>query len=423
MAVPRGALVLMGSGELTATMVEVHKEFLGRLGPSARAVFLDTPAGFQLNADQISEKAVAYFGQRVGHPLGVVSLKSSESAATLQGEKALAELRRADYILVGPGSPTYALRHWRETPVPGILAERVEAGAVLAAASAAALTLGRFTLPVYEIYKVGEEPRWVEGLDLLGKFGLPVAVVPHWNNAEGGTHDTRFCYAGEARFRALQALLPEDVAVLGIDEHTACVLDFGRGTAEVRGVGRVTVRRAGGERVFGKGERFPLSVLGGAAPAGGGEEPPPTPSETAGGEAAAGETLGDEVRRIESAFHGALERGDGEGAVGALLDLDHRLWASHRDFADEGVLSQAREAFREMLVLLGQEPLPGRARGAEPETSLVEDLVALRDRWRGEGKWAEADALRERLRTAGIQLEDTPGGARWRTLPGSRDAS
>lgn len=424
MTAPRGALVLMGSGELTATMVEVHKELLGRLGPSPRAVFLDTPAGFQLNADQISERAVAYFRERVGRRLEVASLKSAAAAMAYEGEVALATLRRADYILVGPGSPTYALRQWLTMPVPSIFAERVEAGAVLAAASAAALTLGRFTLPVYEIYKVGEEPRWVEGLDLLGKFGLPVAVVPHWNNAEGGTHDTRFCYAGEVRFRALQALLPEDVAVLGIDEHTACVLDLGRGLAEVRGVGRVTVRRGGAERVYGKGERFPVSLLGGPGPAEDGAQRgvhlSAAPEAEAPEEASGEEGLGGEIRRTEDAFEAALGRGDAEAAAGALLDLDHLLWAAQRRPEDEDDLGRGREAFREMLALLGHAHA-----GALPETApfapLVASLVALRDQWRGEGMWAEADALRDRLRAAGILVEDTPDGARWRPLPGPRD--
>ena len=35
----------MGSGELTSTMVEVHKELLAGLADSPKAVFLDTPAG------------------------------------------------------------------------------------------------------------------------------------------------------------------------------------------------------------------------------------------------------------------------------------------------------------------------------------------------------------------------------------------
>ena len=51
----------MGSGELTATMVEVHKGLLDQLPGSPQAAFLDTPAGFQLNVDQISRKAVRIF--------------------------------------------------------------------------------------------------------------------------------------------------------------------------------------------------------------------------------------------------------------------------------------------------------------------------------------------------------------------------
>jgi hypothetical protein len=66
-------------------------------------------------------------------------------------------------------------------------------------ASAAACIVGNRTLPVYEVYKVGQAPRWLEGLDLVGAAGLPVAIVPHYDNAEGGTHDTRFCYMGDRR--------------------------------------------------------------------------------------------------------------------------------------------------------------------------------------------------------------------------------
>ena len=54
MSQKKGIIALMGSGELTATMVEVHKELLSGLPDPPEAVFLNTPAGFELNADQIS---------------------------------------------------------------------------------------------------------------------------------------------------------------------------------------------------------------------------------------------------------------------------------------------------------------------------------------------------------------------------------
>jgi peptidase E len=196
MASRKGTVVLMGSGELTATMVEVHKEQLARFGTAPRAVFLDTPAGFQLNVDQISRRAVEYFRLHVRQPLIVASFKSNEEHTPYEAEKAFHRLREADYILIGPGSPTYAVRQLRPTPVPDILVRRVQDGGCLVAASAAALTVGRMTLPVYEIYKVGHDLHWVEGMNILGPLGFDLVVVPHWNNAEGGTHDTRFCFMG-----------------------------------------------------------------------------------------------------------------------------------------------------------------------------------------------------------------------------------
>ena len=62
-------VVLMGSGELTATMVEVHKELLKGLGASPQAVFIDTPAGFQLTfisqARDILRDMLALLGTRL----------------------------------------------------------------------------------------------------------------------------------------------------------------------------------------------------------------------------------------------------------------------------------------------------------------------------------------------------------------------
>ena len=66
-------------------------------------------------------------------------------------------------------------------------------GGTLCFASAAALTLGAFTAPIYEVYKVGvEEPHWREGLNVLAAFGVNCVVIPHFDNNEGGNYDTRY---------------------------------------------------------------------------------------------------------------------------------------------------------------------------------------------------------------------------------------
>ena len=114
----KGKIVLMGSGELTATMVEVHKGLIRQLPGSQQAAFLDTPAGFQLNVDHISSKAVEYFRKHIQHPLAIASFKSQKNISGYDVEQAFRLLRESDYILIGPGSPTYAVRQWLASPVP-----------------------------------------------------------------------------------------------------------------------------------------------------------------------------------------------------------------------------------------------------------------------------------------------------------------
>jgi hypothetical protein len=411
----KGNIVLMGSGELTSTMVEVHKDMIGRLGPAARAVFLDTPAGFQLNADQISAKAGEYFRDKVGHPMALASYKSKTHSALFESEKAFIALKQADYVLIGPGSPTYAVRQWAGTPVTDILAQRIESGGCLVAASAAALTVGRFTLPVYEIYKVGEDLRWETGIDILGRFGLNLVVVPHWNNAEGGTHDTRCCFMGEQRFRALERLLPDDVVILGLEEHTACIIDLARNELRIRGIGSVVLRQAGLERVLTKNEIVPMDVLRGQW-----VEPPAQrpagavydlrPPVAAGGTG----SFWEDVHALESSFQEGLDRRDPAHMSSAMLELDRVLWKASRDLESEQFISQAREILREWIVLMGTAMATAPRTTAECLGPLVEELLSLRDHLRAEKRWAEADMLRDCLQRAGVVIEDTSRGARWR---------
>jgi hypothetical protein len=117
-------------------------------------------------------------------------------------------------VFAGPGSPSYLARQWLATGVPDALRRRLTGGDRSAAtvfASAAACTVGRLAIPVYELYKVGEAPHWRDGLDLLRPLGLDAIVVPHYDNAEGGTHDTSCCYIGDRRLRTLESSSTRDV--------------------------------------------------------------------------------------------------------------------------------------------------------------------------------------------------------------------
>ena len=422
--VPR-LLAVMGSGETSPTMVKTHRELLARLGPPpVPAVVLDTPYGFQSNATDLAARAVEYFRESVGHPLEVAHLPSADTDP-LEIETTLARLRAARYVFSGPGSPTYALRHWRETPVPAVLAEKLRSGGCITFASAAALTLGVATVPVYEIYKAGEDPRWLDGLDLLAEVGLRAAVVPHYNNAEGGTHDTRFCYLGEGRLARMEAMLPDDAFVLGVDEHTALVLDLDAGTATVTGRGVVTVRSSGVSREVAAGATLAISELtelaatargrdgggdigplAGTEPVAAGPVPRPAP----------GSPLLEGVAALVESFDAAVDAGDLDGAVRAVLELEQELTSWSRDTLQSDELDRGRAALRSMVVRLGALAGPGGRDTAEVVGPFVEGLLAQRDAARSARRWQDADGVRDLLATLGVEVHDTPGGTTWRLL-------
>src|SRR5262249_45461771 len=197
-------------------------------------------------------------------------------------------------------------------------------GGTVLVASAAALTLGTFAVPVYEIYKAGEEPPWEPGLALIRTvIGLPAVVIPHYNNAEGGTHDTRYCYLGEQRLSAMERQLPDEAFVLGVDEHTACLLDLAGRTAEVRGTGVVTGRRKGDSRTFPSGTALGFADLL-ADPADAADPTRAAPSGSAGepAEEDPPQYLNHAADAEAARFQAALADRDTDAAVAAVLRLD-----------------------------------------------------------------------------------------------------
>jgi hypothetical protein len=116
---------------------------------------------------------------------------------------------------------------------------------------------------VYEIFKVGADLHWQAGLDLLRPYGLEVVLVPHWDNKEGGPDlDTSRCFMGVERFARLWEMLPPTATVVGIDEHTALVLDLQAGKLRVLGRGCITLVGQGEERRCSGSAALDLTELG-----------------------------------------------------------------------------------------------------------------------------------------------------------------
>jgi hypothetical protein len=427
-------LAIIGSGETSPTMVTVHRDLVARLDLSSpQATVLATPYAFQENAAGVSARTERYFADSVGLGVRVAAGTSPQADPGMapplipwdDGDETrqAAGIRAADWVFAGPGSPSYALAHWQAGPVAAGLRDRVLAGDGLTVlASAAAATAGRFTVPVYEIYKAGGAPRWLSGLDLLGALGLNVALIPHYDNAEGGRYDTRHCYLGERRLAVMERDLPTDAAVLGVDEHTAMLIDLRTDGIEIRGRGGVTVRRSGDSVVLPSGTRLSgaelrdlvqgirsataggasrepgLAEAGGGFGAGGGEEPLPLPEIMAAAERRFGTAAGDR---------------DADAMVGVILELEAAITQWEADTDEDQGSEQARALLRGLIGRLGRAAQDGLADPRDRLRPAVEPLLALRATLRGAGNFDAADAIREALAGAGLDISDTPDGTRW----------
>jgi hypothetical protein len=251
-------------------------------------------------------------------------------------------------------------------------------------------------------------------MDILGQFGFDLVVIPHWNNAEGGTHDTRFCFMGEPRFHSLESLIPQNVPVLGLDEHTACILDLETNQAEIKGIGRVTLRTTDRELSFKPGDRLPLDVLR-EGQADSDWRPDPAEAPTLQKDSArAPDSFWDNIHALAASFQRGLEKRDPRTLTNALLELDRTIWQAQRDLESDEFISQARDTFRDLIVLTGNTLAPSTGIQAECLAPLAAALLELRQKFRANQQWAEADAIRGVLQSVNITVEDNKNGSEWR---------
>jgi hypothetical protein len=216
--------------------------------------------------------------------------------------------------------------------------------------------------------------------------------------------------------------------VLGVDEHTALIIDLATQEAEVIGRGGATVRKAGVSTVLPSGSRMSVADLrvmvhlgapGPGAGTGGRDssaqerrgqpdwdqqdrEPDPAQRDL-------NEVTADSQGRFEEA---ARDR-DSATMVSAILDLEAAIeaWSTDTDENDDS--DRARAVLRGLVTRLGQTADQGLADPADRLRPAVEPLIALRDTLRKDRSYAAADAIRDALTAAGVELRDAPDGTRW----------
>ena len=432
MSLPR-ILTIMGSGETAPTMVSTHRKLTALLPKPVQAVLLDTPYGFQENAPELATRAVEYFRNSVNVDItvaGLVRLHDTHIAAdTVQIERGLRAISDATYIFAGPGSPTYALRQWSGSAIASSIIDKLMNGGIVTFASAAALTLGKVTVPVYEVYKVGQDVQRLDGLDVLSAIGINAAVIPHYDNAEGGNHDTRFCYLGETRLRMFEKMLDDDTFVLGIDEHTGLIIDIDAETATVVGNGTVTLRLREDSFIYESGSTLPLSTLqnpwllrssdsGLLAKLDAHSSDSSVASDSAHtpGVSEASSQVGSLAAELElrqQEFDEAMKARDADGAVRACLALEQSIHDWSADTLQGDIATKARATVRSMISALGDAAIGGVRDPRDVVAPYVEAMLAIRATVRAEKRYDLSDVIRDAFVNIGVEVRDTADGVEW----------
>ncbi len=261
-----GQIAFLGSGETSLAGGRIFEALARNIDGALRIALMETPAGFELNSSQVVGRVGDFMKTRLQNYKPIVdtiAARKKDSPYSPDDPEIIKPLLYANMIFMGPGSPTYAVRHLKDTLAWDVIRARHRLGATLVFASAATVSIGAHALPVYEIYKVGQDVHVVDGLNLFSDFGLHISFIPHWNNTDGGADlDTSRCFIGMDRFAEWCNLLPSENETIGLDEHTGIILDFETGLCEVSGVSSISLVRDCVHEMYASGAKFPLSELG-----------------------------------------------------------------------------------------------------------------------------------------------------------------
>jgi cysteinyl-tRNA synthetase len=123
---------------------------------------------------------------------------------------------------------------------------------------------------------------------------------------------------------------------------------------------------------------------------------------------------------LPDAFVAAMD--DDLGTPAAVAVIHDTVRDGNKALADGGDAGGHARSVRAMLGVLGLDPAdPAWASGGGAEADqlrsavdvLITGLLEERARARADKDWGRADAIRDRIKAAGIELEDTPSGPKW----------
>ena len=218
---------------------------------------------------------------------------------------------------------------------------------------------------------------------------------------------------GERRLSFLERELPEDVYVLGVDEHTGVVLDVDADEATVVGKGVVTIRVRGVSQEFASGTVIPLDKLRDPSTSARPSEKPKVDTSTSSAEEIIDSNLRQATERLDSEFSVAIAGGNADAAARAALDLDDAIAGWSVDTLQSDDLDFARSVLRSMITRLAGAATGGLRDPREVVGPFVDVLLELRAQVRADKRFDLSDIIRDRLAATNVEVRDTPQGAEW----------
>ena len=144
-----GKIAFLGSGETSLAGGRIFESLVRDQQGPARIALMETPAGFELNSTQVVRRVGDFMMTRLQNykpVIDIVPARRKNSAFDPNDAEIVKPLLYANIIFMGPGSPTYAIRHLKDTLAWDMIRARHRLGATLIFASAATISIGAHAL-------------------------------------------------------------------------------------------------------------------------------------------------------------------------------------------------------------------------------------------------------------------------------------
>jgi cyanophycinase len=209
-----GIFALAGGAEFEPAMSALDQAILRRVVYQQCRVAILPTAVAPYRPDLAVLNAVRHFtslGAEV-RPVMVLTRSDAENYGLAE------QLNGVDVIYLAGGDPWYLQNTLEATPVWDMIMEQYALGRIVVGSSAGAMVMG-------DVMWQREQALWKSAFGLAGGIG----VLAHLDEAS------------KERVESLWGALPHGFTMIGIDTSTGLIVDSERGTAEVVGVGGVTL--------------------------------------------------------------------------------------------------------------------------------------------------------------------------------------